>query len=269
MCFNTYKIVFKNIRSVSRQHALALVFMGGMLAGCDSGDDSAQNTLDTYVTASVLPVSDQLIACAGGGEVDDESRPDAPISVYFYPIEGATNFRYFETASINDNPDDMSLYQEVRLDDEPFFNGYLWRFLNIPLSEERWSRVVFETGDSLHVSNAIRLKYPVKPSIYDNDRVLVQSNGVNPTFSWPDANDETDVIYFQVVSDRNGNLISGTYTFEKTFTFYDLSNVVLNIRDVSPPPMLDINTEYTFTLMTVSRDNWVNLIAQQPFSTIQ
>ena len=236
--------------------------------GCDSTDTGdGDASLEAYISQAALPVSNQLIACAGGGAEDDMLQPETPISVYFYPIEGATNFRYFETSSIDINPDNMDAYTEVELGDAPFFNGYLWRFLNIPLNEERWGRVVFQTGDSLHISNAIRLKYPIKPTLYDNARITIEPNGVHPTFAWESVNDSTDAIYFQVVSDRNGNLISGTYTFEKVFTFYDLSNVVLNIRDVSPPPELDIDTEYTFTLMTVSRDNWVNLVAQRDFIT--
>ena len=263
MRFNTYKIISETRFNV-HWGGVFVVLAVLLVAGCDSNEDAPADTLEAYVQNHALPVSNQLIACAGGGE---EDQPEAPISVYFYPIEEATNFRYFETASIFADPDDRSAYEEVELDDEPFFNGYLWRFLNVPLEEERWARVVFETADSVHVSNAIRLKYPVKPTIYDDTKVTVLPDGVNPTFSWSTVDDETDAIYFQVVSDRNGTLISGTYTFEKVFTFYDLSNVVLNIRDVSPPPMLDINTDYTFTLMTVSRDNWVNLIAQHPFST--
>jgi len=267
MCFNTYRIISERHDLRTTLNVMLFSLLCVAIVGCDSNEEADQETLESFIASSSLPFSDQLIACAGGGELDDQNRPDTPISVYFYPIEGAKNFRYFETTSIDDDPDDMALYSEVRLEDDPFFNGYLWRFLNVPLQEERWSRVVFETGDSLHVSNAIRLKYPVKPTDYDDTQVVVQSNGVNPTFSWPNVNDQTDAIYFQVISDSNGNLVSGTYTFEKTFTFYDLSNVVLNIRDVSPPPMLDIDNDYTFTLMTVSRDNWVNLIAQREFST--
>ena len=265
MCFNTYKFISTPLQTLKKgQWYFVFLLFACISTGCDSNESASESMLETFVASQRLPVSDQLIACAGGGL---EDRGDTPISVYFYPIEGATNFRYFETPTIDSDPDDFSLYEEVNLEDGPFFNGYLWRFFNVPLQEERWARVVYETGDSLHVSNAIRLKYPVKPTLYDDTQVTVQQNGINPAFSWPAVNDDTDAIYFQVISDRNGNLVSGTYTFEKAFTFYDLSNVVLNIRDVSPPPMLDINSEYTFTLMTVSRDNWVNLIAQQPFST--
>ena len=268
VCFNTYKFIMRNISLGIHPICMVCFLLGLGLVGCDSTTEEPDpSDLLNYVESSSLPFSDQLIACAGGGAEDVLTRPDAPVSVYFYPIEGASNFRYFETESVNVDPNNLELYQEVELEDTPFFNGYLWRFLNIPLQQEKWARVVYDTPDSLHVSNAIRLKYPVKPTLYDDAQVVVEQNGVQPSFSWPAVNDETDAIYFQVVSDRNGNLISGTYTFEKTFTFYDLSNVVLNIRDESPPPELDIDSEYTFTLMTVSRDNWVNLIAQRQFRT--
>ena len=268
MCSNTYRL-YVPLMNILRFPSVVLAGLVLIIAaGCDTSEPGPDlDSLEGYISQAPLPLSDQLIACAGGGAEDDMLRPDAPISVYFYPIEGASNFRYFETPSINVDPDDLDAYVEVTLEDAPFFNGYLWRFLNVPLDEERWARVVFETGDSLHVSNAIRLKYPVKPTLYDDTQITIAPNGVTPSFFWDSVNDATDAIYFQVVSDRNGNLISGTYTFEKTFAFYDLSNVVLNIRDVSPAPELDINSEYTFTLMTVSRDNWVNLVAQRAFTT--
>ena len=240
--------------------ALALFLM----SGCDSNSPET-DSLSGYVATSALPVSDQLISCAGGGANDLVTHPEAPVSIYYYPVAGAGAFRYYETEDISQDPDNLELYDRVILDDAPFFNGYLRRFRNIPIQREKWARVTFETADSLHVSNAIRLKYPVLPTTYDSSKVAVELNGVHPTFSWPDHNNSLDVIYFQVVSDRNGNLISGTYTFDKTFTFYDLSNVVLNIRDVSPAPSLDIGEPYKFTLMTVSSDNWVNLISERNF----
>ena len=250
--------------STMKSKNLCLSICIAVIAGCDTASVPT-DSLSAYVAASRLPVSDQLIACAGGGADDLQTRADAPISIYFYPIEGAGDFKYFETSAVDQDPDNFELYEEVKLDESPFFNGYLWRFHNIPLTEERWSRISFRTGDSLHVSNAIRLKYPVKPTIYDSTTVIVTSNGVNPSFSWPSVDDPTDAIYFQVVADRNGDLISGTYTFEKTFTFYDLDNVVLNIRDELPAPSLDLGESYSFTLMTVSQDNWVNLIAERQF----
>jgi hypothetical protein len=46
-----------------------------------------------------------------------------------------------------------------------------------------------------------------------------------------------------------------------------LSNVVLNIRNVSPEPSLVNDTKYNITLMGVSIDNWVNIAGQKEFKT--
>ena len=76
-----------------------------------------------------------------------------------------------------------------------------------------------------------------------------------------------NIIYFEVVADSLGNLVSGTYTYDKHWKFYDLSNVVLNIHDVTPPPELTPNAKYKFTLMGVSEDNWVHLAGEKEFVT--
>jgi len=65
----------------------------------------------------------------------------------------------------------------------------------------------------------------------------------------------------------NLKLLSGTYTADTNWNFYDLSNVTLNIRDVNPVPSLDSNSTYTFTLMSVSDDNWVTTFGQKEFKT--
>jgi hypothetical protein len=62
-------------------------------------------------------------------------------------------------------------------------------------------------------------------------------------------------------------LISGTYTYDKFWLFYELSNVVLNIKVQDPPPVLHPNRKYTFTVMGVSENNWVNLIGEKTFIT--
>lgn len=120
----------------------------------------------------------------------------------------------------------------------------------------------------MHISNAIRLKFDDKPSEFAPSLVRIdQSNPLSPLFSWSDGRTPENEIYFQVIAEENDDLLSGTYTFEQQFQFYNLSNVVLNIRDLSPPPSLVPNRRYQFVLMGVSIDNWVNLIIQVPFET--
>ena len=118
------------------------------------------------------------------------------------------------------------------------------------------------------MSNPIRLKINTKPTEVNADLLTISDNGVEPTFSWEDGLIPENAIYFHVVSDLDNNLISGTYTFDREFTFYDLDNVVLNITDPATNPSLEPNQEYNFTMMGVSLDNWVNLLIQRRFTTL-
>jgi hypothetical protein len=68
-----------------------------------------------------------------------------------------------------------------------------------------------------------------------------------------------------VVSDAQNNLLSGTYTYEKRYRYYELDNVVLNITK-GVPPALKNNALYNFTLLAVSEDNWVNLFSEIEFN---
>lgn len=246
-----------------------LVVLSLSILACDNETpELPANSLTAYlVEKSSFAQSNRLIACAAGGQQGFLEDQDFPVSVFFLPIENANNFKYFE-ASIDQDPADFSQYQSVDLELVPVFNGYLQRFLHPGGETERWGRVVYESADSIHICNAIRIKLTQKPSEFAPELVSInQSDPTSPIFSWQDGQIVENEIYFQVVSDSNGNLISGTYTYEKQFQFYDLSNVVLNIRDVNPSPVLAPNEVYKFTLMGVSIDNWVNLIAEKEFRT--
>lgn len=236
-----------------------------------SCNDDAEPVIDVANLADYIALNDNLerdevIACAGGrleGLFDD---PSSQSSIIFYPIEGASDFRYFESASVLDSLD-HSAFITKDLDDDALFNGYLRKFNNTNFEGERVGIVTFLTDGTLHISNPIRLKTNVKPTEVTSDLVSITDNGVQPTFVWQDGIIDETAIYFQVVSDEDGNLISGTYTFDNNFTFYDLENVVLNITDTTSLPFLVPNRNYTFTMMGVSEDNWVNLFIQRDFST--
>ena len=118
------------------------------------------------------------------------------------------------------------------------------------------------------MSNPIKLKINTKPTEVNADLLTIIDDGVTPTFRWDDGLIPENAIYFHVVSDLDDNLISGTYTFDREFTFYDLDNVVLNITDPSTTPLLEPNQEYKFTMMGVSLDNWVNLLIETRFTTL-
>ncbi|MEL7001226.1 MAG: hypothetical protein AAFN93_00685 [Bacteroidota bacterium] len=236
------------------------------LLSCDEEVNLEERILADYIALnSSLELTD-LVACAAGRQEGFLGSIDEPTDVFFYPISGATDFRYFEAETISDSLD-FSKYTRKALESEPIFNGYLWKFNNKPFSGERMGVVTYRTPGKLHVCTPIRLKTYVKPTEINPSLAAINPNGTNPSFSWEDGVIEENVIYFQVISDTDNNLISGTYTIEKEFTFYDLSNVVFNITEPNSTPTLELNKEYKFTLMGVSEDNWVNFFFEKNFRT--
>ncbi|MFK7933375.1 MAG: hypothetical protein AB8G22_07685 [Saprospiraceae bacterium] len=245
-----------------------IIFITSLLLfiGCNQESALDENILADYIELNNdLELAD-LVACAGGRPNGLLETAAKPTDVFFYPIKGATDFRYFEAESVADSSD-FSKYVAKELIDEPIFNGYLWKFNNEPFTGERMGVVTYKTAGKLHVCTPIRHKTNVKPTEVNADLVVITENGVVPSFSWDDGLIKENVIYFHVISDLDNNLISGTYTIEKQFTFYDTSNVVFNITDPNANPKLEPNTTYNYTLMGVSEDNWVNLLAERTFVT--
>lgn len=258
---------FNRSESLMKSFAKILVIIPVVL-GVHMDGIGAPLTLQQYiVTHPKLKVSGRVIACAGGGEAVSMGDKDFPISIYFYPVSGATNFHYFESDSPDIDPKERTRYWEQSLEIAPVFNGYLRRFKRGPVASELWGIVSYEAGGKLLLSNPIRLKLASKPTQMANELVTIEPHGTTPKFEWQDGRVKENAIYFQVVSDTVGNLISGTYTEQKRFQFYNLTNVVFNIHDIHPQPTLKAATPYTFTLMGVSEDNWVNLMAQKQFTT--
>ena len=248
-----------------RNHILKSILLLFTLS-CDNDPILQENILADYIELNRSLELGDIVACAGGRANGLLGSSVKPTDVFFYPIKGATDFRYFEAEDVADSLD-FSKYIAKELESEPIFNGYLAKFNNTPFSGERMGVVTYKTPGKIHVCTPIRQKTNLKPTEVNPSLVEIVENGVNPTFSWEDGVIKENVIYFQVISDLDGNLISGTYTIEKDFTFYNLENVVFNITDTTTTPTLMPNKEYNFTMMGVSEDNWVNLLIEKTFST--
>jgi len=192
-----------------------------------------------------------VIACAGSNE--DASK----VLVFEYPANGAINTKLYETETINVDESDFTNYTKVRVEGKPFFNGYLQQF-DLDLSIEKWIIVTHELDGEIKISNPIRTKQLSKASNWTDEVDIDQDVSTMPKFNWEKDQFGDNAIYFQIVSDEQNNLLSGTYTLESTFQYYNTSNVVLNITTETPPTLL-IGAPYNFTLMDVSEDNWVNL----------
>jgi hypothetical protein len=235
---------------------LALLFFS-----CSSSDDpgdiiSEQQTLATLLAQSAFEI-DNVIACASGSSNSNE------IIAYVYPRGNATALKYFETKDASVDKNDYSAYTEVVLPAEDIFNGYLKTFTR-ETEVERWVIISFRESGKLHLSSPIRLKHKSQNTVFSNAVAIDESIQGSPVFSWNTLTSLQNVIYFQVVSTAMNDLLSGTYTIETNFQYYEVDNVVLNITTETPPDLLPGN-EYGFTLMGVSEDNWVNDLVQIPF----
>ncbi|KJD37013.1 hypothetical protein PW52_00710 [Tamlana sedimentorum] len=223
-----------------------------LVASCASNDDITEQILDltsyienkTYETGAV-------IACAG-----NESETSNAAAVYFYPEGDAENFILFETASNNVDPNNFENYTRLQAEDLPVFNGYLRKFEN-NITVERWFIVSFEMDGEIKLSNPILIKNQSQPTIFSSDININQDTSQMPLFTWEVNSEADNAIFFEVISNTNNDLISGTYTFETQFQYYNTSNVVLNITNGTPPD-LTLGETYSITIMDVSEDNWIN-----------
>ncbi|MFY0591073.1 hypothetical protein [Roseivirga sp.] len=254
---------FTNFRNL-----VGLVLIIFLSSSCSNDDSPLSNSLAGYIETSGSIVVNELIACALGGESNALASAALPVSILFLPEGNASDFRYFETDAVSIDNTDFSLYNEVPLNDEPLFGGFLRYFEQEAQSTEKWGIVTFVRDGAIHYSNPIRIKYAEKPTELNNALLNIdQSDPIAPIFSWEDGRTPENAIYFHAITNESGNLVSGTYTADRTWQFYDLSNVVLNINDTSPAPALDVDANYTYTMLGVSLDNWVNLVLQQEFNS--
>ena len=202
---------------------------------------------------------DEVIACAAS-----DLENNAISYIFYLPLLNASEIKYFETDGTNLNEKNFSLYAPRELKKEDVFNGYLERFVRND-TKEAWSIVTFKIGGKLHVSNPIRLKHHSKPTEWSSNVLIDFNQPTSPIFSWNDGLVKENAIYFSVVTAENNDLLSGIYTYDKWFQYYQLGNVVLNITRETPPS-LETGKLYKYVMMGVSLDNWVNLVIQKKFS---
>ncbi|MDB4292644.1 hypothetical protein N9954_04500 [Maribacter sp.] len=228
-----------------------------LILGCSTDQLDGEGTLDAF-TADIEIVLDNVIACAASNE------NDGLVSVFLYPREGATNIQYYETETTDVAKDNFKNYIPRQLALKDVFNGYLKKF-EASGANEKWVIVSFDEDGKRHLSNPIRLKQNSKPTEYLPQNIRVDSSTTMPNFTWEDGSYNDTKIYFQVVSDMDDNLLSGTYTSTKNFQYYELGNVVLNISKTNPLALQSGST-YGFSLLAVSEDNWVNQFSTVSFT---
>jgi hypothetical protein len=230
-----------------------------LIFSCGKDDDLANQSvsLDVLVTQNTI-AQDSVIACASGSLNADE------FITYLYPRPGVTDIRYFETRTDTVDENDYTHYQQIDLEKESVFNGYMNKFTR-QSAEEKWVIITFMENEVLNLSQAIHIQHRSANTRFTDQIEIDPSEQGSPIFDWTLLANSKDAIYFQVVSDDSDDLLSGTYTFETQFKYYDLDNVVLNVTRETPPDLIPDQT-YGFTLMGVSENNWVNTFAQISFT---
>ncbi|MCC1483137.1 hypothetical protein [Winogradskyella immobilis] len=232
--------------------ALSILFLLVSCGSDDTPEPIESNILSEVIEGSAFEVG-AVIACAAS-DVNTVSQ----VNVYFYPENNATNFKLYETVSVDVNPNDFSNYTLVDIIDTSFFNGFLRQYSRV-IDTEKWLIVTYNLGEDIKISNPIRSKQFSKASVFNQTITINQNTSTMPLFSWENDLVGDNAIYFQIVSDINDTVLSATYTFESNFQYYNTSNVVLNVTEGIPPDFM-VNEAYNFTLMDVSEDNWVNVL---------
>ncbi len=230
-----------------------------ILYGCNEEDAiSNDNSLAAIVATNTIAI-DTVIACASSSKLDNHIA-----ITYVYPRVGTTGLSYYETINATVDKNNYTNYRKIDIESSDVFNGYIKKFTRSTM-QEKWVIITFFEDGILHLSNPIRLKHHTKPTEFLNMVDINRKTEQMPIFLWNDGVHKDNRIYFQVVSDNKNDLLSGTYTFEKQFQYYNLENVILNITTEMPPQLHPMNS-YNFTLMGVSEDNWVNLFIEKGFT---
>ncbi len=230
--------------------------------------ESAQKSdLELFISLNNQLETDFLVACAGGNNNSFMEDSIYPISIFYYPFEGAHNVHYYETEGLVQDELDYSQYNEIILPHESLFNGSMKKFSHPAVSTEKWCIITYLTQGTLHICDPIRLKPQSYPTNDVSQLISITENGITPSFDWSGLNNMNNVIYFQIVSDTSNNFLTGTYTTDQFWSFYDTSNVVFNMTVSDTTPELFPNHEYDFTLMGVSEDNWIHSMGLETFST--
>jgi hypothetical protein len=243
------------------KHFLQVICISIFFFSCSEDNDiTVPRNLQEYIAANASRELDTVLAFG--------ANADANLGlsyIFYYPTEGATEIKYFETDSTSVNETDFSNYKREILSETDVFGGKLKRFSRSS-SEEAWCVVTYFTAGKLHTSQPIRLKNATNPTTWEEEVTIEYPTTLEPKFTWSDFGIIDNDIYFQVLTDEEDAFISGIYTRDNFFQYYDTSNTDQNlVINTTPPPALVVGNTYNFTLMAISKDNWVNLVIQNSF----
>jgi len=213
---------------------------------------------------------DSLIACAFSGDhtfLPQGVGADVRVLSYSYFLEG--EFLYFHSTDRVAASSDLSHYAYRRpLGARNVANGFFEVLPMVQPAAGTFERMIVARviGPKIYLSNVIFIKGEDTLTATLRGALAVENaSSGNPGFSWPTAPGD-NVIYFQLLTNGNDRVVSGTYTTEPGFTYYQTDNVVLNVSPGTPPASLPAsNGPYRMTVMGVGANNWVNFIRDTEF----
>ncbi|WP_158840946.1 hypothetical protein [Polaribacter sp. L3A8] len=243
------------------KNLLLTFFCSFFLFSCTQDTDiTVPRNLQEYIDASSNNLGETFAYAASA------SGSASTVYIYAAPEDGATDLRYYEADSLNvDDENDFTNYRRQNLTVTGLFDGKLQRFTRLG-EDENWCLVTYMLDGELKKSAPIRLKNASKLTSWTNNVTIEFTETLKPKFTWTDIVDADDAIYFAAISKVEDNsFVSGTYTLDKTFQYFDTSNVEVNINTPLTPDDLVEDTEYLFTMMAISADNWVNTVIEETF----
>lgn len=199
----------------------------------------------------------QMVAFATSAEgISDTSY------VYFYPVEGATNFQYFQTSTAQNVSTNLANYNVRDLEIEDVFGGKLKRFVRTSRTDV-YCIVTYQANGIFYRSLPVEIKDQRVGTNFTSFVTIDQSQPLMPNFIWSDQGQNS--LYFQVISDANQNFLSGTFTTTNQFQYGSSDNVIANINSEDPPALIE-NDDYNFTLFSMEENFWVDLVIQATFT---
>ncbi|WP_343330622.1 hypothetical protein [Polaribacter staleyi] len=243
------------------KNLLLTIFIAFCLFSCTQDTDiTVPRNLQEYIEASSNNLG-ETFAYAASADGDASTT-----YIYVAPEEGATDIRYYEADSLNiDDVLDFVNYRRENVTLTEVFDGKLQRFTRTG-EDENWCLVTYLLDGELYKSNPIRLKNATNPTSWTDEVTIKFPETLKPTFTWSDFGVTDNAIYFEAISkEEDDAFVSGTYTLDATFQYFDISNVEININTPLTPDDLVEDTEYLFTMMAISADNWVNTVIEETF----
>ena len=183
--------------------------------------------------------------------------------IYFEPIGAAFDYRYYETEDSTVSPSDFSNYKRRSLTDIPQFDGAFRRFSRSSAAEV-WCLVTYISEGKLYISAPIRTKNQTRQTEWKTTVAIDYTTTLKPVFTWLDASYAESETYFQVFTKKDATLLSGTFTIENTFQYYNESNIIGKIHTGTPEELV-LDEDYKFFLYGLSSDNWINIVIQNIF----